>query len=136
MQIKLVLLATAALLCGCSHIKSIGKIGHAEVFKIQGTSLLGPTITALAIKEGNEITLLQPFGGNGILPGLVGGSALVGSSYLFGHSLRPDATSVNQNASGSVDVDVRQRQGQGQGQEQVVKPQPAPMRKPMKHGWD
>lgn len=91
----------ALLLIGCSHTKMIGTIGDKQIWKVQSTSILGPSVNVIAVLEGSNLHFLQPFGGNGLLPGLTGGASLVGAAAIFGHSLRPEQSSVNQ-SQGSV----------------------------------
>lgn len=102
MKSKLVIMALVSVIaCGCSHITQIGKIGDKKLYKVQATSLLGPTVVSIAIKDGDDLQFLQAFAGNGIVPATISGGALVGGSFLFGHSLRPNQTQVTQQGGGA-----------------------------------
>jgi hypothetical protein len=99
-------LLIALCLCGCSHIKPIGKIGGVKYYKVQATSLLGPSQTMIVTEQGEEVKNGQAYAGNGLAPAVVGSGGIVGGAVLFGKSLRPDRTVVNQDTSADTDVDV------------------------------
>lgn len=86
---------------GCSHTSRIGKVGNVELYKVQASSLIGPTITMIVSKpvDDNDLVRVEAvFGGNGIGPALVGAGGMMGSAAL----LRPSNTHVNNTASGEA----------------------------------
>lgn len=102
---------------GCSHVTYMGQIGKVKIYGLQKTSLLGPSITAIALQEGADIHLTQTYSGNGWVPAVTGGGATVAGAFLWGSSLRPDRTSVQQGTTVN---------------EQTAVTVPAPAHKPLK----
>jgi hypothetical protein len=83
-------------------VKSYGFIGSHEVAVIHTGGLLHPgqSITVLVNKDDSVVPLSS--GANaGIAGEVVAGSAQAGAAYLFGSSIRPETTSVN-NGSASA----------------------------------
>jgi len=105
------LLPILLLLTGCSYSKKIGQVGNIEFFKVQSTSLLGPTVNVIVSKPigSNELVRVeQAFGGTSIGAVVVGAGGQVGSSYV----LRPTRVKVTSGAASAsseanTDVDVK-----------------------------
>lgn len=90
------------LLTGCSHTKKIGQVGNIEFYKVQSTSLLGPTVNVIVSKPVGQIDgvkMESSFGGNGITPAILGAGGQVGAAATF----RPTrVNAVGGNATGGT----------------------------------
>lgn len=91
------LLLAAFLLCGCSHVSKIGRVGNREFYKVQATSLLGPSVVTIVSMEcghTNDVRMDQSFAGNGLAPAVIGSAGIVGGSVLWGNSFKGDRINV------------------------------------------
>lgn len=92
-------------LLGCSYTYPIGTVGSKRFVKVQAASLSGPTQTMIVIVDtnSNEVTMLTPMGGNGILTAATISGSIVGGSYFVGRGLGRggDRTTVNAVAESS-----------------------------------
>lgn len=90
---KLVLaVAAVSLLPACSHIRPIGRIGDTMFYKVQGTSLLGPTQVAIySLQTGsNTPVMVNVAAGNGLVPAVITAGGFAGGAA----ALQPARTSV------------------------------------------
>ena len=84
-----------------SHSKQIGSIGRYEVYQIKVRGLDVPNLSSAVIYDPATETILVV--GTSSAPGL-GGALInsagnVGAATMFGHSLRPDRTSVSNDSA-------------------------------------
>lgn len=102
---RLFFLTALPFITSCSYVYPIGQVGPKQFIKVQAASLSGPTQTMIVIidtNSPNEVTMLSPMGGNGILASAAVAGSIVGGSYFIGKGLeksKGDSTTVNANAS-------------------------------------
>lgn len=95
---RLSLLLCVLTLTGCSYTKKIGQVGNIEFFKVQSTSILGPTVNVIVSKPvgSNEMVRVeQAFGGNSIGAVVIGAGGQVGAAAV----LRPSKINVKSGAA-------------------------------------
>src|SRR6267142_6034834 len=86
-----------------SSLKSRGFIGPFEIISHRERGLFGPSKVETFVYDTRSQTLavINPSSSPGVGIAIVNGGALVGASFLFGHSLRPDQNAI-QNGSSSA----------------------------------
>lgn len=84
-----------------SNLKSRGFVGPYEIVAHRERGFFGPSTVETYVFDTRTGTLavINPSSSPGVGIACVNGGALVGASYLFGHSLRPDQTSVSNGSS-------------------------------------
>lgn len=82
-----------------SHSKQVGNIGPYQVHSIRLRGLDSPNVTAAILFDtrNESITVIGPATGAGLGSAILGAAGNVGSSAVFGASLRP--TRINENIS-------------------------------------
>jgi len=110
--IAVLALALLLTVIGCSHTKKIGQVGNIEFYKVQSTSLVGPTVNVIVSKPvGNDdnVKVEGSFGGNGIGPAVVGAGGQVGAAAtLRPTTVRVTGGTATSNAEGG-DADASSR---------------------------
>ena len=97
---KVILLALALLLTGCSYTRHIGTVGTKRFTKVQLGSLTAPGQTLIVIEDTNthEVTIMAPMGGNGVVPSLLTAGGIAGGAVALGSALESDnrnTTTIN-----------------------------------------
>jgi hypothetical protein len=88
-----------------SNLKSRGFVGPYEIVAHRERGFFGPSTVETYVFDTRTGTLavINPSSSPGVGIACVNGGALVGASYLFGHSLRPDQTSVSNGSNSAAD---------------------------------
>lgn len=85
-------------------LKSRGFVGPYEIVAHRERGLFGPSTveTYLYDRRDGSLAVVNPSSSPGVGIAIVNGGAVVGASYLFGHSIRPDQATVNNGSSSSA----------------------------------
>ena len=80
-----------------SNLKSRGFVGPYEIVAHRERGFFGPSTVETIIFDARDgsLVIVNPSSSPGPGIAVINGGALVGASYLFGHSLKPENTTVN-----------------------------------------
>jgi hypothetical protein len=84
-----------------SNLKSRGFVGPYEIVAHRERGFFGPSTVETIIFDARDgsLVIVNPSSSPGPGIAIINGGALVGASYLFGHSLKPEQTTVNNGSS-------------------------------------
>jgi hypothetical protein len=87
-----------------SGVYELGEIGGVKYYTVHSSHIAGPNQTVMVshdtLKEGARPVNIAVNGGEGIGKSIVGAVGSVGSSYVFGKSLKPSSESSSVDVSG------------------------------------
>lgn len=98
-----------------SNLKSRGFVGPYEIVAVRERGLFGPSTVATVVYDARTggIGFVNEANSAGIGVAMVNGASLAGSSFLFGHSLRPDQQTINNGSSTSSNGNTANANGNG-----------------------